>query len=204
MTISTAAVALAAVCSAPLRGGDGPDPSGWSPLMTAVERGDAARVRELLAAGADVDYSTPTYGFTALMEAVYRGDAGIAALLIEAGADPDARTRRGYAVSEDSPLLLAVKTGSPGLARMLLSAGAAVNRRYQGGRTALLYAVSYGNPEVVEVLLAHGADPSARDDEGLGVEEWNALGPGSREGGVSTGLPAGHRPPTAEKREARE
>ncbi|MCF1509616.1 ankyrin repeat domain-containing protein [Streptomyces glomeratus] len=63
---------------------------GWTQLHFAADEQDAAAVRSLLAAGAEVD-ARDEQGNTPLWQAVftYRGDGAVLSLLVEAGADPD-------------------------------------------------------------------------------------------------------------------
>ena len=57
------------------------------PLHSAVAARDAASVRALIAAGADVD-ARQQRGVTPLHAAAHHGDAELVALLLDAGADP--------------------------------------------------------------------------------------------------------------------
>ena len=70
-------------------------------LYDAVRDGDAERVRELLAAGADVDALSDN-GLTPLHIAVLAGDYNLVRLLIEAGADVNLNVRgsRGTVYSQ--------------------------------------------------------------------------------------------------------
>jgi ankyrin repeat protein len=87
-------------------------------LVEAARQGNAARVRALVEARADVDAATAS-GTTALMEAAAAGRNDIARLLIDAGADVDARDRLGR-----TALDLALRAGQAPMVRLLRSRGA--------------------------------------------------------------------------------
>ncbi len=59
-------------------------------LVAAAQSGEAARVRDLLRGGAEVD-GRDAFGQTALMLAAQEGHLEVVRLLLDAGADPDAR-----------------------------------------------------------------------------------------------------------------
>lgn len=62
---------------------------GWTPLMVAAQKGDAAMTAFLLEVGAEVNvHDEDRAGDTALMLAVEKGEYEIAKMLIEHGADP--------------------------------------------------------------------------------------------------------------------
>jgi uncharacterized protein len=84
----------------------------------AVERGDVAAVRRLLAAGLDVD-ARDAHGQTALMRAAHHGHLPLVEALIAAGADLDVTAK--YRLSA---LTLAIVAGHAGVARALARAGA--------------------------------------------------------------------------------
>jgi hypothetical protein len=68
------------------------EPAGAHPLISAVRAGDAARVGELLAAGAD-SAARDEDDWSALDWAAGRGDAAIIGILLDQGADPSATGR---------------------------------------------------------------------------------------------------------------
>ena len=67
---------------------------GYTPLILAALHGEAAQVRELLAAGAEVNWRMD-WGYTALIVASGQGQAAIVRDLLAAGADPHRRTDEG-------------------------------------------------------------------------------------------------------------
>ena len=128
------------------------------PLVAAAEAGDVTAVRDLLAAGADVDAASVD-GATALHWAAHRDLPGLVRLLIDFGADVSATNRYGV-----QPIALAATNGSAVVLDQLLTAGADPNASMPGGETALMTAARAGPPDAVRVLLRAGADPNARDD----------------------------------------
>lgn len=100
-----------ATVAALLGGPDGPrhlrevSKDGETALHVACIRGDAATVRALIAAGADVDATTPdgeTMRMTPLMWCTYHGHVEAAAMLLEAGADAGAKNEQGKALLDMS------------------------------------------------------------------------------------------------------
>src|SRR5688572_8799893 len=92
----------------------------WSRrLLDAVEKGDARRVREALAKGADAN-AVGAEGDAAIIGAARRGDVDITRALIEAGADVDAQA----SPVADTALRVAAAEGSVEMVRLLLAAGA--------------------------------------------------------------------------------
>ena len=71
-----------------------PDTDGTTPLHWAVHHGDAAQVRQLLAAGADAR-AVNDYGATPMSEAAERGDADLIRQLLKAGADVESANPEG-------------------------------------------------------------------------------------------------------------
>ena len=130
------------------------------PLVAAAEAGDTGAVRNLLAAGADVDAASVD-GATALHWAVHRDLPALVRLLVDSGADVSATNRYGV-----QPIALAATNGSAVVLRQLLDAGADPNASMPGGETALMTAARAGPPDAVRALLRAGADPDAREDFG--------------------------------------
>jgi ankyrin repeat protein len=116
-------------------------------LIRSAERGDAARVRQLVAAGADVR-ARDNRGRTALLAATQHDRVEIAKLLIAAGADVNAKDQ-----IDDSPYLLAGARGYVEILRATLAAGADLASTNRYGGTALIPACHYGHVEAVRELL---------------------------------------------------
>ncbi len=132
-------------------------------LADAVQRGDAAAVRSLLAQNADVDAAQGD-GATALHWAAYLDDAETTAALIRAGADVHAANDHGV-----TPLALAARNGNAEIVAQLLAAGVDPNDPRQAvnaGETPLLLAARAGQVDAVKVLADAGADVDAQ-------ESWN-------------------------------
>ena len=135
-------------------------------LTIAAERGDAAAVRNLIAAGKDAD--ARDNGYTPLMFAARAGDAETVNALLDAKADPNARDcNKGW-----TPLIHAIHKHQSAAARALVLRGADVNARagdcgqhlVEAGMTPLMYAAMYDDPDLVKFLLERGADPRAEHD----------------------------------------
>lgn len=155
---------------------DGADPDeprvhGFTPLMRAAIRDDAAMVDLLLDAGADPGATEPG-GATAVLVAAAADSAGAVAALIEAGADPTVRAANGM-----DALGHAAASGSTRVLSLLAAGGADLDARSgvitQGhgyppdrGSTPLGIAVWNGEPAAVETLLDLGADVDRRSDAG--------------------------------------
>lgn len=139
-----------------------------TPLTVAAERGDAAKVRKLIASGADLN-ERDSSGYTALVWAARNGSTEVAEALIEARADLNARD---CAANGWTPLIHAIHKNNNEMARLLIERGADVNARagkctdklIESGSTALLHAAGEDNTEIVRALLTRGADPYAEYD----------------------------------------
>ena len=123
-------------------------------LIRAAERGDVAKVRALVAAGADVNgvnRKVEARRATPLVAAVSANQVEAAAALLEAGAEPD-----GVAIGKDwraTPLYAALSDDRLDLVRMLLAAGARVD-----DTGMLLKPLCFAaSAAAVELLLAAGA-----------------------------------------------
>lgn len=128
-----------------------------SPMLQAAKAGDIARVRELIAAGEDVN-TTAGDGSTPLVWAVYNFDGEMARVLTGAGADVDRANNYGV-----TPLLQAGRTGDANMIGILLDAGADPSLTHPEGETPLMAASRSGNLDAVELLLSKGADVNATD-----------------------------------------
>jgi beta-lactamase regulating signal transducer with metallopeptidase domain/ankyrin repeat protein len=156
-----------------------------SPLFQAVRDGDAARAKDLIAKGADVDFKAAGDG-TPLIEATRSGRTDLVALLLDSGADPSLAMRgdgapliaaaaegrldiaktlvehgarlETYVPGDGTPLINAVRSGDLATVSYLVEKGADVNRAAPGDGTPLIEAARSGRVELVDLLLAKGAD----------------------------------------------
>jgi ankyrin repeat protein len=122
-------------------------------LQEAVSHLDAARVKSLLAAGADARARHRTSRSSLVSEAASDHGYEVANLLIQAGGPVDAVDRHDYA-----PIMRAAANGDVKMVRLLLEAGAKVNIREPNGDTPLMEAVDWGKEEFIRLLIEHGAD----------------------------------------------
>lgn len=135
----------------------GPARAADNPIVDGARTGSLAKVREQIAAGADVNVPARD-GSTALLWAAYHSDPEIVQALVAAGADANVANKFGV-----SPLLQASRTGDAALIALLLDAGADIDLVHPDGETALMAASRAGAIDAVRLLLARGADPNAAD-----------------------------------------
>jgi ankyrin repeat protein len=138
--------------------------SGPLALHEAAGLGDAARVRELTAAGMPVDGRDPE-GRTALLLAVRADRLEVARVLVAAGASPDALDGR-----HDTPWLATGETGSVAMGRLLFSARPDLTIRNRLGGVALIPASERGHVDYVRWVVTTGIDVNHVNDLG-----WTAL-----------------------------
>lgn len=172
---------------------EGGDVERWTPLMSAAAAGNMSIVRQLVNAGAWVNYMN-SKAFSAVWLAANNGHLDIVRLLTKKGAyinnqsDDEltplmnAATFGHYDVVKylvsrkaklnlvhkdgDSALMLAIANGHTDIARLLIASGSDVNIHNKFGVTPLLIAVAENNEAMVRLLIEKKADQSAKTDGG--------------------------------------
>jgi uncharacterized protein len=134
-----------------------------SELSEAAQRGDLARLRQLLDGNRDFATMPDLEGYTPLHYAAYFGHADVARYLIGIGADLEAVSMDPL---RNRPLHAAASSGHAVVAQQLLGAGADPNALQTGEWTPLHAAAERGSVELVQMLLAAGADPRRRSASG--------------------------------------
>ena len=133
---------------------------GTTPLMWAVNKGDAAEVKRLLRLGAKVSVAN-NYGASPMTLAAEVANTEILKVLIEAGADPESPNPEGM-----TALLAVARTGNVEAAQVLLKAGANVDAKEKfGGQTPLMWASARRHPGMIELLISKGADVNVRSTD---------------------------------------
>jgi uncharacterized protein len=122
------------------------DADGNTPLINAVNKGDAENAKKLIDAGSDVNAASST-GVTPLMNAAGMGNKDIVQMLIDKGADVNAKTTSGY-----NALMSASLNGQEEIVRLLVARGADPKMKDLGGRTAADYAAEHNHKEIVQFL----------------------------------------------------
>ena len=141
----------------------GADPNGilddgHVPLVAAVSTDDERIVAALIDAGANPRHRNQL-GMTALQ---YASSPKVAALLVAAGADVNATDNYG-----GNPLSSVASNGDATTVKWLLSQGAREGSSDSEGNNSLHRACLEANPRIVAALLEGGADPSARNKNGV-------------------------------------
>lgn len=135
-------------------------------LFLAVQTGRDDFAQELLAAGADPTFTSPSMG-TSLMVAAWGCKMEVAKTLLSGGAPVNAANTKG-----ETALMYASQTCRDGqMVKMLLEAGANPNAKGEKNFTALMWAS--GNPLNAEELLRAGADPTVKNGYGNTAESDN-------------------------------
>ena len=121
-------------------------------MLEAAQRGDAAALRRLMAAGAPLD-PVDAAGQTPLLLAVNHNRLEAAAALIEGGADINAQ-----AANRDSPWLQAGALGRTEMLRLMLPKGPNYALRNRYGGNALIPACERAHVDTVKLLLGTPID----------------------------------------------
>lgn len=159
-------------------------------FINAVKKGDADKIKQLLARNRDLVNARAETGESAILLAMYHGQRGVANLLWDYGAvmnvweaasvgaldhvkqlvDRDPGSVRSLSHDGFTPLQLAAFFGNKEVVEFLISRGADVNAisrntTFARGVPILQSAVASGNAEIVRILLEHGANPNVLNEQ---------------------------------------
>jgi ankyrin repeat protein len=138
----------------------------------AAEKGDLAKVKELLKDAPNLVSAKDKFGKTPLHLAAKNGHKDVAELLLANGADINARDSNGGF----TPLDLALSSYHyKDIVEFLLARGADANARSDQGLTPLQEAAMRGQKDTVNLLLGKNADVNARDEKGNTPLLWALL-----------------------------
>ncbi len=125
-------------------------------FFSAVTRGDAAKVKEMLKADAQLARAKDEKGASAILKAVYYRKPEVVAVLLATGVELN--------------IFEAAATGQTERARALLKQDAALANTFGAdGFAPLSLAVFFGHRETVEALLAGGAEVNVASRETMKV-----------------------------------
>ena len=131
-------------------------------LMKAIHDNDEARIKTLIAGGANVD-ELDTNGDAPLVMAAYLGHSGIVKALLDAGADVRAVDPGMRATA----LHAAAYAGRTEAARLLIRSGIDINKQGpQNGYTALHDAIWENHVDTARVIIEAGADLTLKSHRG--------------------------------------
>lgn len=128
-------------------------------LRTAAAQGNDARLRELLAQGAN-RHAADADDRTALFHAAMQARSATVGILLKRETLTDPRDAQGY-----TPLLHAVQRGHREVADALLQVGADSNAVGEDGMTALLFAARAGDAGLIRSLVHWGATVNGLDSQ---------------------------------------
>ena len=134
--------------------------TGLTPLPAAVLRDKSESVKQLIAAGAELDVTLRPENYCPLHIAFRDDNASLAVLLLKSGAKSDMRSRNGETplhMAADASKIFQMSFFLDGMEK-LLESGADVNAVTNNGVTALHLASARGRLKMVEFLVKHGAD----------------------------------------------
>ena len=132
---------------------------------------DAAKVRLLLAHGADAKARTASGRDALTIAAAYRDSADALKALLAAGAE--ARVPQEIRMRA-SPLVLASMTGDLANIELLLATGADPSAA-AGANTPLTAALTFGYTDAARTLIAAGASAHITESTGINLLHWAAI-----------------------------
>lgn len=135
----------------------------FTPLMAAVVSGSLDVVKQLVTAGAWVNYMN-SLAVNAVWIAANNGQLEIVRYLVAHGAYIDNRN-----IEDVTPLMAAAMNGHLDVVKHLVAAKAKLNfvHNHQEGDTALMFALAKGHTAIARLLIDSGADINIRNKLGV-------------------------------------
>lgn len=121
-------------------------------LTQAVDHGDDATIKALMADGADINAKDDRYGITLLMWEAQTGDIKAVNVLLSNGADVNAKAEDGT-----TALMWAAQGGYTEIVEALLAKGSDINVKTKNSVTALMVATAQGHTKIAILLKQAGA-----------------------------------------------
>jgi len=115
-------------------------------LLYAIDKGDIAAARSLIAKGVDVNLQTDE-GDSCWTRALMWGKTEMVDLIFQNGGNPNQTLE-----NDVTPLMVAATNGDSQLIKGLLKAGARIDAKNKDGQTALDLALQKRNPEIISLL----------------------------------------------------
>jgi ankyrin repeat protein len=128
-------------------------PDSGKEIIKAAKKGNAARVKELLAADRSLVAARDSDGSTPLHCAAWKGHVEVVAVLLEAGADVNAQNDNDHWGT--TPLHAAAHANQSAIARLLIEHGAEINAHDMNGKTPLHHSTFHKAKAVAKLLAAH-------------------------------------------------
>ena len=132
-------------------------------LTYAASKGKLSCVKELIAAGADVNTACECHGNGPLISAAMEGRVDCLRELVAVGADVNVQNKDG-----NTALIFAADTEC---LIELITSGVHLNIKNNNQETALVIATKTGNVDRTEILISAGAEMSAEDHQMLLINE---------------------------------
>ncbi|TGO25876.1 hypothetical protein BPAE_0071g00480 [Botrytis paeoniae] len=145
------------------------DSNGQTPLLSAIQTGNAGIVELLLAKGAEIEGNHLSFR-TPLMLAFDKEKLNIVDILVKKGAELRAKDMASYHESLHDSLMLAIEIATiynnMMAIEILLEKYTEPHNRDIYYQTALITAIGYNKMEAVELSLGKGADFEGKDKDG--------------------------------------
>ena len=145
-------------------------PSGYSPLLAAIESRNQSCIRTILEYGPHITLSNKQGWLPIHLSYYYGSEVDIVESLLDDGINVDVKTTFDHF----TPLMLAAQESHLRIIEYLIFRDANLNLTNQDGETALLLIIPQNDPEPISLLLRNGADHSVRSKTGENLLHYAA------------------------------